>query len=115
MGRAVRSGQTLSSSPWAALGDPDLAGNAAILLRHVARLLAVFVHVLEGREPETREARRGPVVSPKKPPGREGSPVRGTPTKSKVQIIENLQKPLLVPREGIGQFASSQHYLKIMD
>lgn len=57
MDRLVQSGQPLSSSPWAALGDPELSAHAAVLLRHVGRLLAVFVHVLEGREPETRETK----------------------------------------------------------
>lgn len=59
MDRLVQSGQSLSSSSWAALGDSHLAGHAAALLRHVARLLAVFVHVLEGREPDTRETKVG--------------------------------------------------------
>ena len=57
---------------------------------------------------------RIPMVSPKKAAGREASPVRSSP-KPKVLIIENLQKPPLVPRDGIGQFASLHHYLKIMD
>ena len=57
MDRLVQSGQPPSSSPWAALGDSELSAHAAVLLRHVGRLLAVFVHVLEGREPETRETK----------------------------------------------------------
>jgi hypothetical protein len=55
------------------------------------------------------------MVSPKKTAGRESSPIRASPAKPKVQIIENLQKPSLVPRDGIGQFASLHPYLKIMD
>ena len=46
-----------SSSSWAAVGGGDLAKLATVLLQHVARLLAVFVHILEGREPETRETK----------------------------------------------------------
>ena len=137
MTRSAQCGQaTPTSGPgWAALGDPDLVGYADLLLRHTARLLALFVHVIEGREPETRETRvstsvcsthcllmvylspcqRVPMVSPKKAVGREGSPVRISPAKPKVQIIENLQKPPLIPRDGIGQFASLHHYLKILD
>ena len=55
------------------------------------------------------------MVSPKKPPGRDVSPIRTSVAKPKVQLIENLQKPPLVPRDGVGQFASLHHYLKIMD
>ena len=131
--RCVRSGQSpASSAGWAALDDTDLATHALLLLRHVGRLLAVFVHVLEGREPETREtkvsvtvslslcqsaptAQKVSTVSPRKTVGREASPIRSSPAKPKVQIIENLQKPPLVPRDGLGQFASSQPHLKILD
>ena len=55
------------------------------------------------------------VMSPRKAGGREMSPVRSSPGKPKVQLIENLQKPPLVPRDGLGQFASSQQFLRIMD
>lgn len=59
MTRSAQCGQATptSGSGWAALGDPDLVGYADLLLRHTARLLALFVHVIEGREPETRETR----------------------------------------------------------
>ena len=57
MTRSAQSGLTLPASGWAALGGSDLAGHAILLLQHVARLLALFVHVIEGREPETRETR----------------------------------------------------------
>lgn len=59
MTRSAQYGQATptSGSGWAALGDPDLAGYAGLLLQHTARLLALFVHVIEGREPETRETR----------------------------------------------------------
>lgn len=46
-----------SSSSWSALGTTDLVAHANLLLRHVARLLAVFVHVIENREPEIRDTR----------------------------------------------------------
>lgn len=51
MDRMVRDGETSSSR------ETDLSGHANHLLRHVGRLLAVFVHILEGREPETRETK----------------------------------------------------------
>lgn len=54
-------------------------------------------------------------MPPKKAAVREASPVATSPAKPKVQIIENLQKPPLIPRDGIGQFASLHHYLKIFD
>lgn len=57
---------------------------------------------------------RVPGMPPKKAAGREGSPAT-SPAKPKVQLIENLQKPPLIPRDGIGQFASLHHYLKILD
>ena len=92
----------------------------------------MFIHVLEGREPENRETKvtthspslslfamssslqRMAGVSPKKAAGRDSSPVRSSPAKPKV-IIENLQRPPLIPRDGLGQFASSQPHLKILD
>ncbi|CAI7995434.1 Huntingtin [Geodia barretti] len=114
MDRLVQSGQPPSSSPWAALGDSELSAHAAVLLRHVGRLLAVFVHVLEGREPETRETKRMAAVSPKKAAMRDSSPIRSSPAKPKV-IIENLQRAPLIPRDGLGQFSSSQPHLKILD
>lgn len=55
-----------------------------------------------------------PAVSPKKATGRDSSPVRSSAAKPKV-ILENLQRPPLVPRDGLGQFVSLQPYLKIMD
>ena len=57
MTRAAQSGRVSPVSSWAALGETDLRSHAALLLYHVAKLLAVFVHVIEGRELESRETR----------------------------------------------------------
>ncbi len=48
-----------SGQSWLALSEPTLAPHASTLLTHTARLLAVFVHVIESREAEPRDSKVG--------------------------------------------------------
>lgn len=42
-------------SAWGALGDQTLTEFAGNFLSHVVKLLCMFVHIIEEREPEVRE------------------------------------------------------------
>ncbi len=44
-----------SNTAWGAIGEERLAAFANNILFHNIKLLSLFVHIIEGREPELRE------------------------------------------------------------
>ena len=99
---------------WGALKEPVLRECASVLLTHIVKVLCVYVHIIEERDPEAKEKVEScswpllninkkaclslqrlpmPVISPRKGPGDLPSPGRQKP-----QILESLQKSSLVPK-----------------
>lgn len=52
MQQSAQSGQS-----WSALSEPSLVSHAGRLLNHTVKLLSIFVHILEHREPEAKESK----------------------------------------------------------
>lgn len=46
-----------SGQSWSALSEPLLVSHAGKLLNHTVKLLSIFVHIIEHREPEPKESR----------------------------------------------------------
>ena len=46
-----------SGQSWSALSEPSLVSHAGKLLNHTVKLLSIFVHIIEHREPEPKESR----------------------------------------------------------
>lgn len=44
-----------TGQPWGALKEPVLRESASVLLMHVVKLLCVYVHIIEERDPEAKE------------------------------------------------------------
>ena len=46
-----------SGQSWSALSEPSLVSHAGRLLNHTVKLLSIFVHIIEHREPEPKESK----------------------------------------------------------
>lgn len=44
-----------AGQPWGALKEPLLREYATVLLTHIVKVLCVYVHIIEERDPEAKE------------------------------------------------------------
>jgi len=84
-----------SGQSWCALSEPSLVSHANSLLSHIVKVLCIFAHIIEHREPEAKESKR---LSLPTVPRRASAGDTSSPTKPKAQLLESLQRPPLVPK-----------------